>query len=168
MRGHGAEFAVALRPVTLLASAPTPTRQVIDRPNVAKSAQNKMKLQILSLTIAGVLSAALLSTAAEGEDGPIKEAMKKYHKAPQGTDPVAKRAAQGKATKQELKDLAEGYRKMAKAKPPQGDEASWKEKTSKIVAAATALERGEAGAVDKYKEASNCKACHDVHKPKQK
>lgn len=127
-----------------------------------------MKLQILSLTVAGALSLALLSTAADKENNPIKDAMQKYHKAPRGQDHIAKKAANGAATKEELKGLVEGYRAMAKAKPPQGDDASWKDKSSKVLAAAVALERGESGALDKYKQASNCKACHDAHKPAQK
>lgn len=126
-----------------------------------------MKLQIFSLTVAGALSVALFATAAEQKDNPIKDAMQKYHKAPRGQDNVSKKVTNGTATKEEIKGIVEGYRNMAKAKPPQGDDASWKEKTSKVLAAAAAVERGEPGALDKYKAAANCKACHDVHKPAQ-
>src|ERR1051325_9149306 len=103
----------------------------------------------------------------DNKDSPTKAFMKKYHKAPRGTDPIAKRAQEGKATPQELKELAAGYHAMAKDKPPQGDMASWKEKTTKLAAAADALVKGEPGAPERYKEAVNCKACHEVHKPKQ-
>ena len=34
-----------------------------------------------------------------------------------------------------------------------------------LVAAAQSLQKGEAGATAKYKDAVNCKACHSVHKP---
>ena len=103
----------------------------------------------------------------DNKDSPTKAFMKKYHKAPRGTDPIAKRAQEGKATPQELKELAAGYHAMAKDKPPQGDVASWKKKTTNLAAAADALVKGEPGAPERYKEAVNCKACHEVHKPKQ-
>lgn len=120
--------------------------------------------------VGAALSLAVLSTsyAADGDnkDSRTKEFMKKYHKAPKGVEPVAKRAAEGKATPQELKELAAGYHMMAKEKPPEGDMASWKEKTTKLAAAADALVKGEPDAPARYKEAVNCKACHEVHKPK--
>ena len=125
---------------------------------------------LIATTVTASLSLTLLTTtrAADSEkDNPTKEFMAKYHKAPRGTDPVAKRATQGKATPEELKALAEGYHAMTKAKPPEGDMASWKEKTTKIASAANALVKGEPDAVERYKAAANCKACHDVHKPKQ-
>jgi len=118
---------------------------------------------VLSLTILSTSSAA---DAGDNKDSQIKEFMKKYHKAPKGTDPVAKRAQEGKATPQELKELAAGYHAMTKAKPPQGDLASWKEKTTKLAFAADGLVKGDPGAPERYKEAVNCKACHEAHKPK--
>ena len=109
---------------------------------------------------------AYAADAGDNKDSPTKAFMKKYHKAPRGTEPIAKRAQEGKATPQELKELAAGYHAMAKDKPPQGDMASWKEKTTKLASAADALAKGEAGAPERYKQAVNCKACHEVHKPK--
>ena len=120
-----------------------------------------------------VLAASLLAggafarqlQAADANEDAIKEFMKAYHKAPKGTDPVCKRATEGKATPDELKKLVAGYKTMCAAKPPKGDDASWKEKTTKLLAAAQDLQKGKEGAADKYKEAVNCKACHSVHKP---
>ena len=57
------------------------------------------------------------------------------------------------------------YKVLASAKAPKGDEASWKEKTGKLLKAATALQKGAPDAAAAYKEAVNCKACHSVHKP---
>lgn len=121
-------------------------------------------LAVLSVTAALAVAAAFRATAADAKD-PIKEAMKAYHKAPKGTDPTCKKAVDGKATPEELKQLVAAYKSMTTAKPPQGDDASWKDKTAKLYAAAQALEKGEAGAAAKYKDAVNCKACHSVHKP---
>ena len=102
--------------------------------------------------------------AADAKD-PIKEVMKAYHKAPKGVDPVCKKAVDGKASPDEVKKLVDGYKAMATAKPPKGDDASWKEKTTKLLAAAQALQSGAPDGAAKYKEAVNCKACHSVHKP---
>ena len=123
----------------------------------------------LILTTAAALSVTVLfaADAAKDKDNPTKEFMAKYHKAPKGADPVAKRATMGKATMEELKALAAGYHAMAKTKPPEGDMASWKDKTAKVASAADALVKGEPDAAERYKQAANCKACHDAHKPKQ-
>ena len=127
--------------------------------------------KILIATVAGAaltltFFSAYAADAGDNKDSPTKAFMKKYHKAPKGTDPVAKRAQDGKATPQELKELAAGYHAMQKDKPPQGDAASWKEKTTKLASAADALVKGEPGAIERYREAVACKACHEVHKPK--
>ena len=103
--------------------------------------------------------------AAKSDKAVIETAMKKYHKAPKGTDPVCKRAQDGKATKEELHGLVECYKAMAAVKPPKGDDASWKDKTGKLLAAAQALQSGAPDGAAKYKEAVNCKACHSAHKP---
>ena len=60
------------------------------------------------------------------------------------------------------------YTAMAAAKPPQGDEAKWKKLCADLVDATAALDKGEAGAADKFKAAVNCKACHSEFKPAAK
>ena len=130
-----------------------------------------MKKHILFTIVAcaaGLLAGSALfwqSQAADAKEDAIKEVMKAYHKAPKGVDPVCKKASDGKATPEEIKKLVAGYAVLITAKPPKGDDASWKEKTSKLLAAAQSLEKGAPDAVIKYKEAVNCKACHSVHKP---
>jgi hypothetical protein len=105
-------------------------------------------------------------TAADGSN-PIKDAMQKYNKAPKGTDPVCKKASSGTATKEEIKGMLAAYTAMCAAKPPQGDEAKWKKLCTALVEATAALDKGEAGAADKFKAAVNCKACHEEFKPKK-
>jgi len=107
-------------------------------------------------------------TAADAQSSPIKEAMKKYNAAPKGTDPVCKKAGEGKASKEEIKGMLAAYTAMAAAKPPQGEAAKWKQLCDALVAATAALDKGEAGAADKFKAAVNCKACHDEFKPAAK
>lgn len=122
----------------------------------------------MSVVAAATITAGVLvrqSQAADSKDSPIKEVMKTYHKAPKGVDPICKKASDGKATADELKKLVAAYKTLASAKPPRGDEGSWKEKTSKLVAAAESLQKGDSDGLAKYKNAVNCKACHSVHKP---
>ncbi len=126
----------------------------------------------LKLTLATVVAGLIAGTAlvsqldaADAKDDAIKEVMKTYHKAPKGTDPTCKKASDGKASADELKKLVAGYKALMTVAPPKGDKASWTEKTTKLLAAAQALEKGAPDAAAKYKEAVNCKACHSVHKP---
>ena len=122
----------------------------------------------LTLCLAGLVASGALVWqlhAAEAKDDVIKQVMKTYHKAPKGVDTVSKKAGDGKASATELKNLVAAYKTMTGAKPPKGDDASWKEKTSALLASAESLQKGEAGGAAKYKEAVNCKACHTAHKP---
>ncbi len=106
--------------------------------------------------------------AADAKISPIKDAMGKYNKAPKGTDPVCKKASEGLASKEEIKGMLAAYTAMAAAKPSQGDEAKWKKLCADLVTATSALDKGEAGAADKFKAAVNCKACHSEFKPTAK
>ena len=92
----------------------------------------------------------------------VKEVMQAIHK---GQDNIGKRASQGAASKDDLAKMAEYYASLPSSEPPRGQTESWKEKTGKLVTAAEALRTGKPGAADLYKNAANCKACHNVHKP---
>lgn len=123
------------------------------------------------ITAALLISLALnTSTAAEkgkGKghgDNPIEKVMEKYHKAPKGQDPVCKKVINGAASKEEIAGMVKAYATLCAAKPPKGDEASWKEKTGALLKAAQDLQAGKAGAVDAYKAAVNCKVCHSAHR----
>jgi mono/diheme cytochrome c family protein len=72
--------------------------------------------------------------------------------------------ADGKATAEEKKQLVEFYVALAANKPPKGDEASWKEKTAALLAAAKDAEAGKEGAGAALTKAVNCMACHSAHK----
>jgi hypothetical protein len=129
--------------------------------------RNSTPLVLTTGLVLGLLTCFLTNTAisADKEKNPIKEAMQKYHKAPKGTDPVSKRVSNGAGTKEELTAMVRAYTAMASAKPPQGDEKSWKEKSTALLNATQALQDGKPGALDQFKTAVNCKACHSVHKP---
>lgn len=119
-----------------------------------------MKQTTLRLLLALSLSSCPLLA-----DDAIEDAMKKYHKAPDGTDPVCKKVSNGEATPEQLAELLKAYEAMAAAKPPKGNQASWDEKNQALISAVKKIQAGDATGVSAYKKAVNCKACHTLHKP---
>jgi hypothetical protein len=97
----------------------------------------------------------------EEEKITIKQVMQKAHKAGLLKDLVVK----GDATDEQKAELLKLYKGLAAAKPPKGAEDSWKTKTKALVDAAQAAVDGKEGAGQALAKASNCKACHDAHKP---
>jgi hypothetical protein len=121
------------------------------------------KLLVAFLVVAcGWLALSLSSGAQEKPKYTIKEVMKAAHAKMALKDKVVA----GTATAEEKKLLLEHYEALAASKPPKGDEASWKEKTSALVSAAKDAVDGKDGAADKLRAASMCAACHSVHKGK--
>lgn len=104
------------------------------------------------------------SQGAEG-DKVISDFMKKYHKAPQGTDPVCKKVNNGQATEAELAELLKGYQTICGCTPPRGDKEDWVKRCQALVAAVKSIQAKDASGVAAYKTAVNCKACHSEHKP---
>lgn len=93
-----------------------------------------------------------------------KEVMDKAHK-----KGLLGKVTKGEAKKEEKAELVELYTALAKNKVTKGGEASWKEKTDALLAAAKEAADGKDGAVDqltvdKLTQAANCKDCHSVHK----
>ena len=121
-----------------------------------------------SAVLAVALGLCVTGLTAADAKNPIKDAMAKYHKAPKGTDPACKKAGAGQCSKEELAGMVAAYKAMCAAKPPQGDQKKWVQLCTELVNATAALEKGEAGAADKFKKAVNCKACHDEFKPAAK
>jgi hypothetical protein len=82
-----------------------------------------------------------------------------------GKESLSARIAKGQGTAEDFKKMAFLTKELALNQPPKGDLASWTDKTRALKAAADDLVAGKAGAVDAFKSAVNCKACHSVHKP---
>lgn len=95
----------------------------------------------------------------------IEDAMKKYHKAPKGTDPTCKKITLGTASETELADVLKSYQAMCAEAPPKGDKADWVKKCQALIAAVKKIQAKDAAGVADYKTAVNCKACHNEHKP---
>jgi|SRR6185503_12944587 len=118
---------------------------------------------IYRVAVPAVLALAVLVVGATTpQDAPksMKEVMT-FHK---GDD--FKKITSGKGTDEDHKKLLAAYEFLATQKPSKGDEASWKAKTAALVSAAKDLVDKKAGAADALKKASDCKACHSVHKGK--
>ena len=94
----------------------------------------------------------------------IEEIMKTGHK---GKEAPIQTIIAGKADEALIKKFLTYYEFMGTQKPPQGDAAAWKKKTAAVVDALKGLEAKKAGALDAFKEATNCKACHTDFKPKK-
>jgi hypothetical protein len=120
----------------------------------------------LGLGLLGLLVVLGIAWAAD-EDQPkytIKDVMKAAHSG--GANSLLRKAAGQNGTKQDREKLLELYEALAKNKPPQGEEKSWKDKTGTLVAQAKAVAGNERGAAQKLVMAANCKACHDAHRAK--
>jgi hypothetical protein len=109
------------------------------------------------------LTASLLQGA--DDDGPIKKAMQKVHKAPKTEKKLSDKIIEGTATEEEKQVALALYKRMADAKAPKGDDAAFKAKVAKLIAATEEVIANKPDAVAHYKQASNCKACHSEHKP---
>ena len=113
--------------------------------------------------VPGVLALGALLGAAQDKPKDIKEVMTIAHK---GKESIVEKIKGGSATDDEKKKLVGLYEALEGFKPPKGDEKSWKDKTEALLAAAKEVADKKDGAVDKLKKASDCKACHSVHKGK--
>ena len=116
---------------------------------------------IFSFIAGAALLAGPVPTAPAAEDLSKKEpkdihdVMEWSHK---GRESMAAKVRDGKGTPDEINTLLRFYKFMAAQKPPQGDDASWKEKTEALLKAAKA-DDGKA-----LKKAANCANCHKEHK----
>ena len=95
----------------------------------------------------------------------VKQVMGKAM-APKG-DQLNKKVLSGEATAAEKLELLDLYISLAQNDAPAGDAASWKTFTNAAAMAAAKVAVGRDGAVDELKVATNCKKCHDAHKPKK-
>ena len=114
---------------------------------------------VAAFALAGV--AGGFSLAGAEEELTIKAIMKEGFK---GDTSLNKKISSGTATAEEKKRYLTLAEALGKAKPEKGDADSWSTKTKALTEAATAVVEGKGNAGDLLKAASNCKACHEVHK----
>ncbi len=88
----------------------------------------------------------------------IKQVMKKAHK-----DGLLKKVISGKADEDQRKELADLYVALSQNRPPKGSIDDWKQRTGVMVSdAKAAVENPKAGKA--LAKATNCGACHKLHK----
>jgi hypothetical protein len=119
----------------------------------------------LCLLGAAAFGVAYAQDAAQEEVTPkhqIKDVMQKAHR-----DGLLKKVAGGEASEAERMELLDLYVSLYECKPPMGDEAAWKGKTSLILAAVGKVVVGREGAAAELTKAANCAACHREHRPPQ-
>jgi hypothetical protein len=78
--------------------------------------------------------------------------------------PLVVKAAAGDANEIEKQRLLKVLTGMANTQPEHGSAESWKAKTTALVAAAQDLIDGKDGAGGRLRAASNCRACHAIHR----
>ncbi len=124
-----------------------------------------LKTPVFILAGISLISAATSRGVEKKPKYTISEVMKAVHK---GDDNIGKRVLKGTASKDDIATMVEHYESLPMNEPPRGDKQSWAAKTSKLLAAAKEVKAGSPGATEHYKEAANCKACHEAHKPEDK
>ena len=124
--------------------------------------------QIKILAGAIVTAAIVTALASDVEKKPkysAKEVMKEIHK---GEDNVGKRVLKATASKEDIARMVEYYASLPLNDPPRGEKDSWLAKTTALVKASEEIKAGKPEALEHYKAAANCKACHEAHKPQEK
>lgn len=123
---------------------------------------------VIALCAVGIVASGVFVVSAqekkEEEKITIKQVMQKAHKAGLLKDLVVK----GAANDEQKAELLKLYKALAANKPPKGEQKSWDAKTKALVDAAQAAVDGKENAAQLLRKASNCKACHDAHKPPAK
>jgi hypothetical protein len=118
---------------------------------------------VMVAVIALAVFCCALQVSAEGKRS-IKSIMETTHK---GKTASVQTIIHGEADEKLLKEFLEYYKFMATQKPSVGDEESWKKKTAALVDATQALIDKKDKALEDFKAAVECKACHDVHTRKK-
>ena len=125
-----------------------------------------MKAIRAPLTIATFLSCALVFGIAFSADEPpkkpkhtIKDVMQKVHK-----EGLLKKVLDGQGRSEEKLALLDHYISLVENKPPKGDMDSWHELAGKATLASAKVVVGRKGAPAELKNATNCVACHKVHR----
>jgi cytochrome c553 len=119
-------------------------------------------VSVLTATLLLTVSLSGLSAAdAAKPKYTIEQVMEALHK---GKTNVGKTVASGQGTKEDFAKLVEYYESLPLCKPEKGDQASWETKSKALLASAKALKDGAPDALEAYKKAVNCKACHNVHR----
>lgn len=123
------------------------------------------KIKIVVSALATLCVAVSLISLQAAEKAKTKYSMEDImKKGMKGDTSLLKKTMEGTASDADKKLLLDYVKDLAQHNPEKGDAASWKSKTAALVAATQKVVEGDKSALPKLKEASNCKACHSVHK----
>lgn len=114
--------------------------------------------------LTGILLFPCTATLADENSDIIVKAMEDGLK---GKTSLIKKTLGGEASDEEIKKLAQIVGTLKGTQSPVGDQADYEKKVAALIAAAETVAGGDKGdtAMAALKEASNCKACHNLHKP---
>lgn len=122
--------------------------------------------RVIALTLLAVFGLASAFAAGDENHEIIEKVMKNGLK---GEESPAAKVIEGAATDAEIKSLAELIGTLKGTKAPVGEQDSYDEKVTTLIAAINAIAGGDKSetAVKAFEEAQNCKPCHTLHKPKK-
>jgi hypothetical protein len=120
-----------------------------------------MKYFVLAAVAVGALAGLGVYRAADGEVKDIEMIMDAAHK---GKPNLVTQVAEGKASKDQQKELLALYIDLGKNKPPKGSAADWKKRTDALVAATKGVIDAKPNAGNALKAAAKCMSCHEAHK----
>lgn len=128
------------------------------------------RICIASLVAVVAIGAFAFAHDSDGEDKvkpkhTVKQVMGKAM-SPKG-DKLNKKVLSGDASDKEKLELLDLYISLTENDAPSGDEASWNKFAGAAAIAAAKVAVGREGAMAELKAATNCKKCHDAHKPKK-
>jgi hypothetical protein len=106
-----------------------------------------------------------LSAAEEGDESAAKHTIKEVMKIAHGKESgLLQKVLKGEASEDQKKELLDVYISMVEGKPSKGDLDSWHTLAGGAALAAAKVVVGREGALKELESATNCKACHSVHK----
>ena len=120
---------------------------------------------VLALGVVISLGSALSYSQDADSDAKVKHTIKEGMKIAHGKDSgLLKKVLGGQASDEEKKQLLDAYISLVEGKPGQGEQSSWQLLSGKAALAAAKVFVGREGAIQELEAATNCKACHSVHK----
>ncbi len=120
-----------------------------------------MKRAIMLTMVMGLVASLTVAGLQSKEKAPGHTTKKVMTAVKEG---LLKHVLEETATAEQKQLLLEYVKALPGNKPPKGDAASWKAKTRELIKATAAVVKGREGAIERLKNASNCKACHTPHK----
>lgn len=121
----------------------------------------KKKLAVIAVLVIGLGTFTFANSFAPAKSN--KEVMKAGFT---GDASLCKKLASGTASDDEKKQFLDLVIDLAENDTPKGDAGEWKMQAGAVALATAKLVVGREGALDAFKAATNCKACHEKFKGK--